>query len=263
MTMTSALPMTPARRRVLAIGVPIAIALIGWTGLSYAADVGQGSYTVSYSIPVRAGHISLTTGGGDITVRPGGQAGRGRLTGTVRYSLIRPGFTWNPTAGGTAANLSCPVPAGVCGLNAILEAPAQTAVSLSSGGGNLSVSGMTRSVTLSSGGGDLTLNGLRGDLRLATDGGNIDGNALAAQDVIARSGGGNITLVFTSPPRNVRITTGGGNVDVILPHRGLAYNIHTTTGGGTITDSVPQNPSGPNMITVTTGGGNITITEAS
>jgi putative adhesin len=262
-TMTSALPMTPARRRVLAIGVPIAIALIGWTGFGFVADLGQASYTVGDSIPLRAGHLRLNTGGGDITVRPGGRAGLGRLTGTVRYSLIRPRFSWNPAADSITANVSCAIPVGFCGLEATLEAPAQTAVSLSSNGGNLSVSGMTGNVTLSSGGGDLSLTGLPGDLVLATDGGNIDGNALTAQDVSARSAGGNITLTFTRPPRNVRITTDGGNVTVILPSGSTAYNIHAATGGGNVADPVPQSPSSLHVITVTTGGGNISITQAS
>jgi hypothetical protein len=263
MTMTSALPMTPARRTVLAIGVPITIAMIGWTGLGFVAGVGQASYSVSDNIPMRAGHISLNVDSGDITVRPGGRVGLGRLTGTVHYSLIRPRLSWNPTAGGVTANLSCRVLIGNCGLDATLEAPAQTAVSLSSDGGNLSAYGMTGTVTLSSGGGDLTVTGLPGDLRLATDGGNINGTALSGQDVRAQSSGGDITLTFTRPPRNVTINTDGGNITVILPRGSTAYNVHPTTDGGTITDSVPQSPRGPNVITATTGGGDITITEAS
>jgi hypothetical protein len=217
MTMTSALPMTPARRRVLAIGVPIAIAMIGWTGFSFVADVGQGSYSVSDSIPVRAGRLSLNAAGGDLTVRPGGQAGVGRLTGTVRYSLIRPRFTWNATAGGTAANFSCPVPAGVCGLDATLEAPVRTAISLSSGGGSLSVSGITGDVSLSSGGGELTVTGLPGALRLSTGGGNIHGNALPAPDVSVQTGGGDITDPVLQNPASSNVITassGGGNITI-------------------------------------------------
>lgn len=257
------LPLTPVRRLVLAIGVPIAIALIGWTGFSFVADVGQGSYTVNYSIPVRAGQLSLNAAGGEVTVRPGGQPGVGHLTGIVHYSLIRPRFTWNPTASGTAASLGCRIPVGDCDLDATLEAPARTALSLRSGGGSLSVSGMTGDVTLSSGGGELTVTGLRGDLRLSTGGGDIHGNALLASDVSVQTGGGDVTLAFTGPPRNLQIRTAGGNITVILPHSSTPYKINATTGGGVITDPVPQDTASPYVISASTGGGNITITEAS
>jgi predicted secreted hydrolase len=48
--MTNSMPMTWARRLTLAIGVPLAITLIGWTGFSVVALAGQGSYQVSYPL---------------------------------------------------------------------------------------------------------------------------------------------------------------------------------------------------------------------
>ncbi|MBV9384584.1 MAG: DUF4097 family beta strand repeat protein [Streptosporangiaceae bacterium] len=263
--MTSALPMTPARRGVLAIGVPIVLALIGFTGFSLVADIGQASYPVSYSIPVGSGRVTMSTGGGDLTVRPGGAAGAGRLAGTVDYSLVRPTLTVNTTSSGTSADFKCHLQIGNCNLDATLEIPARTAVSLSSDGGNLTATGLTGDVTLSTGGGDLTVTGLPGRLRLSTDGGNINGSALTSQTVNAGTGGGDVTLTFASVPRNVQITTSGGNIKVILPHGRTAYNIHATSAGGaTNYSSVPQDQvSTQHVITATTGGGDVTITEPS
>ena len=149
--MTSALPMTPARRGVLAIGVPIVLALIGFTGFNLVADIGQASYPVSYSIPVSAGHISLGTSGGDLTVRPSRTSTTGRLTGTVHYSLERPNLAVNKTASGTDVSFQCRLTFGNCNLDAALAIPASTALSLSSSGGNLSASGITSDVSMSTG----------------------------------------------------------------------------------------------------------------
>jgi hypothetical protein len=262
--MTSALPMTPARRGVLAIGVPIVLALIGFTGFSLVADIGQASYPVSYSIPVSAGHTSLRTGGGDLTVRPTGTSATGRLTGTVHYSLERPSLAVNKTARGTDVSFHCRLTFGNCSLDATLAIPASTALSLSSSGGNLSVSGITSDVSMSTGGGDVTVTGLPGHLRLNTSGGNINGNALTSKIVSAGTGGGDVTLTFASVPQNVHITTSGGNINVVLPHGSTRYSLHTSTAGGNISDgTVPVDSSSPNVITATTGGGDITVTEAS
>jgi hypothetical protein len=223
--MTSALPMTPARRGVLAIGVPIVLALIGFTGFNLVADIGQASYPVSYSIPVSAGHISLGTSGGDLTVRPSGTSTTGRLTGTVHYSLERPNLAVNKTASGTDVSFQCRLTFGNCNLDAALAIPASNALSLSSSGGNLSASGITGDVSMSTGGGDVTVTGLPGHLRL---------------------------------------NTSGGNINVVLPHGSTRYNLHTSTAGGNISDgTVPVDSLSPNVITATTGGGDITVTEAS
>ena len=45
------LPMTPGRWLTLMIGVPVALALIGWTGFSLVTDVGQASYPVTGPSP--------------------------------------------------------------------------------------------------------------------------------------------------------------------------------------------------------------------
>src|SRR5215470_12511256 len=89
------LPMTPGRWLALAIGVPVALALIGWTGFSFVADLGQASFPVNRTIPLEHGRLVASMDGADIALRPGGDAatGQARLIGTAHYSLIRPQFT--------------------------------------------------------------------------------------------------------------------------------------------------------------------------
>jgi len=273
------LRLTPARVLTLVIGVPLVLALIGWIGFSAVALVGQASYPVSYTIPVTGGQLVAGLGGSDVTLRQGpGQTAH--LTGTVQYDLVRPGVSENTGPTGTNLDVNCRISVGSCGLNATLEVPSQTAVTLSSGGGDMKVYGID-DVTLSSeggdvaitgpggltsvdtGGGDLTASDLAGILRFSTSGGDITGNDLTAPSVNAGSGGGDVTLVFTKPPANLDITSDGGDITVLLPQGTTAYHITASADGGSDTESVPTSALSHNTISVDSGGGDITIAEAS
>jgi Putative adhesin len=270
------LPMTPGRWLALAIGVPIALALIGWTGFSFVSTLGQASFPVDTTIPLEHGRLTADMNGADIVLRPGhAENGQARLTGTAHYSLVRPHFAVN----GGNLNFQCRIPTGNCGLDARLAVPPRTAVSLVTGGGNMQVSGLQSSLNLNSGGGDVTVSGpegpvivdtgggnltagdLGGTLRLSTGGGDANGNGLFASVVTTDSGGGNVTLVFTRPPTNVTVTAGGGDITILLPRGATEYDITSRPGGGDYSrdGAVPDNSAAPDKITVDSGGGNIRI----
>jgi hypothetical protein len=273
------LRLTQARVLALLIGVPLVLALIGWLGFSAVALVSQGSYQVSYTVPVRDGQLVASLDGGNVTLRQG--PGRtAHLTGTVQYDLIRAEVSESTDTNGAHLDLRCRITVGSCGMNTTLEVPPLTAVTLSSGGGDMEVSGID-DVTLSSGGGDvaisgpggltsvdtnggdLTASGLAGIVKFSTSGGDITGNDLAAPSVNAGSGGGDVSLVFANPPANLDITSDGGDVTVLLPHGATAYRITSTADGGDDSESVPTSPSAKNTISVDSGGGDISIAEAS
>jgi hypothetical protein len=270
------LHMTPGRWLALAIGVPVALALIGWTGFSFVSALGRASFPVDTTISLEHGRLTADMNGADIVLRPGhAENGQARLTGTARYSLVRPHFAVN----GGDINFQCRIPTGDCGLDARLAVPPRTVVSLDTGGGNMQVSGLQSRLTLSSGGGDVTVSGpegpvivdtgggnltagdLGGTLRFSTGGGDADGNGLSASVVTTDSGGGNVTLVFTRPPANVTVTSGGGDITILLPRGTTEYDITSSPGGGDYSraSSVPDNSAAPDKITVDSGGGNIRI----
>jgi hypothetical protein len=272
------LRMTPGRWATLAIGVPIALVLIGWSAFSLVASIGQASFPVSATIPVQNGRVAASTGGGDITVHQGQlSGGTARLTGKVEYSLVRPKFTVNASG----VSLHCRLPTGNCGLNATLDVPSHTAVDLSTGGGNMQVSGIQGNVTLDSsggdagisgiggtanvqtGGGNLTASDLGGVLRFTTSGGDVDGSGLFSRHVSTGSGGGNVTLVFTAVPDYVKVSSGGGDITIVVPRGSASYAIKSNASGGDFGALVPKNDAARHTIQVDSGGGNISITEAS
>jgi hypothetical protein len=273
------LRMTPGRWVALAIGVPVALALIGWNAFSLVALIGRASFPINTSIPVQDGHLVASTGGGDITVHQDqARSDKARLTGTVQYSLVRPHLTID----GAGVHLDCRLPTGNCGLSATLDVPRDTAVQLASEGGNMQVNGIDSDVTLDSGGGDVTVSGVGGiadvatgggnltasDLgsirQFSTDGGDVNGTDLFAPRVTTESGGGNVTLVFTRVPAYLNITSDGGDISILLPRGSARYDItsNSATDGGAYSAQVPLSSSG-NTITFDSGGGNVSISEAS
>jgi hypothetical protein len=230
------LRMTPGRWMALLIGVPVALALIGWTGFSFVAQFGRASIGVyDTNLLVQHGQLSVNAGGGDVTVRPGQAA---RLVGTVTYSLVRPVISQN----GSGINLRCRlVIDGGCDLAATLTVPPRTGL------------------TLSTGGGDLTADDLASTLSFTTDGGNVNGTAVSSSGVTVVSGGGDVTLAFTRPPANLVINTYGGNVNVVLPHDSSGYDVTATTDGGNFNHSIDMNSLSPDKITIDSGGGDINL----
>jgi hypothetical protein len=281
------LRMTPGRWGALAIGVPFALALIGWSAFSLVAGLGRASYAVSTSIPLRTslplqhGQLAASVASGDITLHQEVTGSTARLTGTVHYSLVRPGLTVSKTASGTSIDVRCRIPTGNCGLSGTIDVPPDTSVNLATGGGNMQVNGIQRDVILNSDGGNVTVSGVGGTadlstgggnvtasdlgntLRFSTDGGDVNGNGLTSPRVTMESGGGNVTLVFTRAPANLSLTSDGGDITIVFPHDGTSYAIpRPITDGGDYSATVPTKPSSGHTITVNSGGGNVSIAEA-
>jgi hypothetical protein len=251
--------------------------LIGLSAFSLVSDLGRASFPVSTTLPVQNGRLAVGTGGGDITVHQGRVSdGTARLTGTVEYSLVRPRFT----VSGSGISLHCRLPTGNCGLNATLDVPSHTAVDLSTGGGNMQVSGIQGNVALDSSGGDVGISGIAGTadvlsgggnltasdlggvLNFNTSGGDVDGSGLFSPHVTTDSGGGNVTLVFTKVPDYVKIGSSGGDITIVVPRGSASYAIKSNASGGDFSARVPTNDAARHTIRVDSGGGNISIAEA-
>ncbi len=252
--------MTPARRIILLLGVPVSLALLAWTCFAIISKSAQGSYTVSYS-PVRiSGGLAMNVYGGDVTLQGGVPPGAARFTGTgtvwygLTYSGQRPALATAQTATGTRIDFACP--GYNCALSSTVDVPPRVPVTVTANGGNVTATGIS-DATLQTGGGNLTVDGLTGDVSLNTDsapngpyggGGEISGT-LAAQNIAVDSGGGSVNLQLSTPPANLNVTTEGGNVTIQLPG-GYSYRV----------DNVPEppaqvqenGPAQPSAITVDT-----------
>lgn len=252
--------MTPARRIILLLGVPLSLTLLAWTCFAIISQASQGSYAVSYA-PVRVSRgLDMNVYGGDVTLQGGVAPSAARFTGTgtvwygLSYSGQRPTLATAQTPTGTRINFTCPN--YNCALSSTVDVPPQAPVTVTSNGGNITATGIS-DATLQTGGGNLTVDGLTGNVSLNTDngaqngpfgGGQVSGT-LAAQNVTVDSGGNSIDLQLTTPPANLNITTEGGNVTLQLP-AGYSYRVDNVLEPQS---QVQMNgPAQPAAITVTT-----------
>lgn len=253
--------MTPGRRAALAIGVPLCLALTVNTGFDIVSNIGRGKIPVSYEAPAGARQVSVTTSSGDVLLRQG-SGDRASLAGTGIYSLFRPRVTERFVAGLASLGYQCRNPEGECGLDGTLTVPAGTAVSASTGDGQVTADGITGAVTLSTGGGNVAASGVSGPLSVSTGDGGVQATGIAATQVSVSTGGGDVEIVFTRVPLTVQVRTGDGDVTIVVPRSGTHYHVVARSGSGNVNPSVLINSSSRNVITATSGGGNITIREA-
>jgi hypothetical protein len=299
-TSATSFRMTGARRAALCFGVPVCLALVAGLAFSLVADLGEGRYPVSYTVPASTKALTLNVNG-QLTIRPT-TAGQSTLTGTATYSLARSKVTESTASAGTTIGYHCPLPLGNCELDATVTVPATvTTLTASSGGGDATVTGTTGPVKLSTGDGNLSVSHASGPLTLNTDSGsiqvsairsgtlsassgdgsiqaagvtsatiaantdsgNINGSGISAATFTASTGDGGIEIAFTSVPRDVRVNTDSGNITLVLPPGPTQYDVTANTDSGNISyGTLPRNSSSRNVITASSGSGNITITQA-
>jgi DUF4097 and DUF4098 domain-containing protein YvlB len=276
--MTAPLPMTTGRRVALLLGLPVALAVIGWTGLTAVAYAGQASYPVRLAVPVHGGTVRLSAGEADVRVT---QAAGSQLllTGTAHYSLIRSTVTWHTTRSGVTVTPRCHFVTGNCSFDFHAVVPEGKRALLSTGSGNVTLTNLAGPVSAATGSGNIhaenvsdagtmqtgsgdvsgvTVSGAR--VAFKTGSGNIDIAALTGTNVVTSTGSGDITLAFTAVPGHVRVDSGSGNVTLMLPPGNTTYQVNTTTDSGSRGVTVPTNAAAQHVITVTTGSGDISIT---
>lgn len=269
--------LTPGRVVALVFGVPMVLAMIGWSAFTVVAMLDVESFPVSATIPV-VNHKVNAQIDGNLTVRQA-DVSRARLTGIAKYSLFHTAVTTSQTAAGTLVRYRCDVGVGECSLDGTLVLPSQALVSLNTAGGDVSMANyngsltlnlaggnlqagtLTGSVTVDSSGGDVTVTTLDGPVQMETGGGYVNIDAVTSvTGGTLRSDGGDVTMAFSKAPGGLTIYSSGGNVQLTLPNGQYHYKV-TTDGGNA---SVPgSDPHATDKITVDSGGGNVTITQGS
>jgi len=242
--------MTPGRWVALAVGVPVALALIGWTGFNLVASVTRGSYPFSYAIPVPNHQVAVNINAGNVTLREAPDDSTARLTGTVQYGLIRPAIGETITPTGASIDMSCNGINSDCGMSGTLDVPARTAVTLWSNGGDITASGFSSGMTLWASGGNVNATNLAGDLQLDSGGGDLTGTGLTGALQVATEGG-NVNAGNWTGSGTTRIDTGGGDFSA----NGLTGNFQLSTEGG----DVDANGVASRLVGIDSGSANVTL----
>lgn len=257
--MTTPLPMTWGRRLALVIGVPLALAVIGWTGFNEVAFAAVGSYRVRLDVPLhgRTVRLSVNSANARVTQAAGDRL---RVSGKATYSIVRSTVTWHYSPSGVAVSPDCHFPAGVCGLDLQAVLPAGRPAFLSDSSGDMTLQGLSGRVRADDNSGDINGSALSGDADLRAGSGNITIDGLSSARVTASDNSGDVTLTFTKVPDRVIVTAGSGNVSLVLPPGRALYRVSANASSGSRVVSVPTSSESQHVIAVSDGSGNITIT---
>lgn len=277
--MTGPLPLTPGRWLTLAIGVPVALALIAWTGLNLVALAGVGSYRFTVTAPVHGQVATVSAGSAEVSVGPG-QPGRIRLRGTIKYSLARPHVRWQRGPSSVTLRPGCIFPVGECSANLAVTVPAGGSSVISVGSGDLTARGLAGPVLLHSDSGNVTASGISGraavsadsgDIILTSvsgartvirdDSGDISGTSLTSPVVTITDQSGDISVSFSEVPDRVQISDNSGDITLVLPPGSTSYQVSAITASGSTSVDVPRSAASPHVIMVTNQSGNISISQ--
>jgi DUF4097 and DUF4098 domain-containing protein YvlB len=218
MTMASTpLPLTPARRTALVIGVPAAVAVIAtcvllWARglLRWVASTDTVGYSVAFTAPVRDGQVRVSSSNGDLVFRTSPTARRISVRGRLSGSVARPVFSHPDTATGLHLNSSCNVPFGNCDINFGVTAPAGLPVTLNAAFGNLTAGHLAGPVTLSDNSGDIYTSDLGGRIQLSDQFGNINASRLHGSTRVVNNSGDINVSGLTGP---IKLNDQFGNIN--------------------------------------------------
>jgi Putative adhesin len=255
---------TPGRITVLAIGLPLVLALGIAGAFDTAGTLTQTSERHSVSYAWRGGSLSVSSGSGDVRIHSG-TGNQVLVSYTEHYNLRKPTVSATVNAGGVQLTTHCPggLFGNNCAVNYDITVPRSAVLAINSGDGELDVNDMAAPMSLQSGDGRISLVDVSGDVVARSGDGEISGTGLASPNLDVTAGDGAVDLAWSVRPRTVAARTGDASVTITVPRDNDPYRVSTAAGDGSVHVSVANSPTASDTIAVHTGDGAITIGYAS
>jgi hypothetical protein len=199
----------------------------------------------------------------DLQVVPGNGPGievQRWLSGTA----AKPGHSsWTLTGGTLRLSIDCSGLVLSCGSRFEVAVPPRAAVTVNSGSGTDTVSGLPGPVTINGNQGDLHVSGVSGPLRVSTGSGSITATAIRSSAVQMTTNQGSADISFAAAPQSVTVRCSAGNATVRVPTAGQRYHVLVSSGTGNASSKVPDDRQAGSVVRVSSGNGDATVLPAS
>jgi hypothetical protein len=254
--------MIPTNGRVtaLAIGIPLALGVMGWQAFNMVGFMAHTSEHHEESYAWNGGEISVDVSSGSVRVVVG-DSGTVGVSYTEHYQLQKP--TTSVTTSGNGLQVKAHCPGGVfsnnCDINYVLTVPSSAKMTIHTGDGGVHVADLAGALDLDTGDGGIVLDDVSGDVQARTGDGGVHGSGLRSATLQAHTGDGGIDLEWQSAPTTVALTSGDGGVHITVPDGSGPYRVDVSSGDGGKDVSVPTDPNAAAHITVHTGDGGISV----
>jgi Putative adhesin len=186
------------------------------------------------------------------------------LSGTA----AKPGHSsWTLSGGTLHLGIDCSGLVFSCGSRFEVAVPPRVAVTVDSGSGTDTVSGLPGPVTISGASGDVHVTGVSGPLKVSTGSGNITATAIRSAavrmtasrgDVDVSFAAANVDVSFAAAPRSVAVKCSAGNATVRVPAAGHRYHVLVSSGTGNAVSKVPDDRPSGSVVQVSSSNGDAT-----
>jgi hypothetical protein len=112
---------------------------------------------------------------------------------------------------------------------------------------------------LNSDNGSIRLSNVSGPLKLSMDNGRVEGTQLRSAAVTTDTDNGSVRLEFAAAPTMVTATADNGDVEIVVPNDGAAYNVATHTDNGSETVEVPRDSASSHTVSIRTDNGSASV----
>lgn len=215
------------------------------------------------SFSVGGTRLVIDDSSSDLQVVPGDGSGievQRWLSGTA----AKPGHSsWTLDGDTLRLGIDCAGLVFSCGSRFEVAVPPGMAVTVNSGTGNDTVSGLSGAVTVNGDQGTVDVSGLSGPLRISTGPGNVTGTVLRSPSAQVTVSTGATDISFTTAPQSVTVKSSAGNATVRVPPAGHRYRVLVSSGTGSASSKVPDDPQAGSVVQVSSGNGDTTVLPAS
>lgn len=144
-----------------------------------------------------------------------------------------------------------------CHVRYVVEVPAKTHLSVSTGNGLLSLTGFTSRVEVTSGNGPVLLSDASGPIDLSSSNGDLTLDGITSDTVRLATDNGGVDATFAERPAQVEVSTNDGDATLALPEG--PYAVFETVDNGEVVTEVDVDSSAQSTISARTENGTITL----
>jgi len=244
--------------------IPALVLAAAGASLALAACASSGSTTHDQRAFSFGGtHLIIDDSSSDLQVVPGNGPGievQRWLSGTA----ARPGHSsWTLSGDTLQLSIDCSGLVFSCGSRFEVAVPPGMAVTVNSGSGTDTVSGLSAPVTVNGNQGDVHVTGVSGPLQVSTGSGSITATAIRSSAVQITTNQGSADISFTAPPRSVTVKCSTGNATVRVPAARHRYHVLVSSGTGNASSKVPDDRQSGSVVQVSSGNHDATVLPAS
>jgi hypothetical protein len=256
-----AAPPAAATRPPRALVLAAVIFVLACTVPAAASLIAQGYRNTSQHIATlvpQAQRLTVRDVPGDVQLAPSID-GQVHVRALAEHGVEQPRYTEESTPAGVLLSVDCPDALAVgCSVDYTIEVPRSFAIRVEGGGGDLIARDLTGSMSVDRHWGETTLVDVAGPVTVRSQTGGVEAIGLRSDTVRVDTDSGDVQLELASAPSDTRVTSGYGDIDIIVPGD-ERYRVSADTPHGDTGLTVRTDPNSEHSIAAVSQAGDVDV----